>query len=217
MCRNKAIIILVFIVIASFVFTNQVSADWKVGNRRPNAYGVKANIWTPSNPLYIEESGVSNWVSIPPPYWLQAGWHYYKNWPTPERYVEYCVSPCQNPDDHDIISHGAQSWGTIVEYKVDHYTSTTWCASIDGVLKICKITQGAPLEMQVFSEVHNSPDNQLNTRFSNVYYKTVDNRWLVFDQELWREPPPYYIQKDHPYFFNTYRGSRILFVPIAIK
>ena len=131
-------------------------------------------------------------------------------------YVEYCKTPCQNPDDHDIVSFGSQPWGSIREYKVDHYASTTWCASIDGILKLCAITQGAPSEMIVFSEIHANPNNDLDTRFSAVFYRTSNGIWYLFDQEYWSESCPYLVQKDQPYYFRTYRGSCI-YLPISRK
>lgn len=70
------------ILVAIFITLNNVqsaSANWYAGNGRTSAYGVKANIWAPSSAPYLKESGESNWVSLPSPYWVQAGWRYYKD------------------------------------------------------------------------------------------------------------------------------------------
>jgi hypothetical protein len=198
-----------------FLFYQQVSADWNVGNKRFSGFGVKANIWTPDTPLYIADSGESNWVSLPLPYWIQAGWRYYKDYEHPRRYVEYCVPPC-GIGDRELNEYDPQYWGSIVEYKVDHYASTTWCASINGILKECQILTAAPAEMQVFSEIHVDSRNELDTRFSAVYYKTADGLWFLFDQENWTDESPYYVQKDEPYYFRTYRSSPI-YLPAVFK
>ena len=178
-------------------------------------HGVKANIWTPSIPLYIAESGESNWVSLPKPYWIQAGWRYYRGWEYPRPYVEWCPPPC-GLGDRDIEEFGNQTWGSVVEYKVDHYASTTWCASINGILRECQIITAAPNEMQVYSEVHDNSSNELDTRFSAVYYKNVDGLWFLFDQEIWEDDSPYFVQKDEPYYFRTYRSAPI-YLPTVIK
>jgi hypothetical protein len=212
-CGYKLRFPLAVIIVLSVLFTiDYASANWYAGNRRLNAYGVKANIWTPTNPIYIEEDGQSNWVSLPRPYWIQSGWRYFYGWSSPKSYVEFCSPPCQNPDDRQLFDYEDQNWGSIKEYKVDHYQSNTWCASIAGVLKRCEIITSAPNEMQVLSEIHLNPNNELDTRFSAVYYRTQNGTWFLFDQTNWREDYPYKIQKDQLYYFRTYRETR-LFLP----
>ncbi|MFC1879224.1 hypothetical protein ACFLZW_04865 [Chloroflexota bacterium] len=206
------------VILSMLVFVNDVFADWKVGNRQWSAYGVKANIWAPTTPLYIEESGLSNWVSTPAPFWVQAGWRYYDPWEFeyPQSYYESCTPPC-NADGHHVIQEvGDHNWGSVHEYKVEHYESTTWCASIDGVLKHCRITQGAPAQVLAFLEIHVSSNNKLDTQFSAVYYRTSDGIWYLFNQENWQEECPYLIQKDHPYYFRTYRGN-CYYMPLLIR
>jgi hypothetical protein len=94
------------------VFVKSAYADWWVGNSRLTAYGVKANIRTPSEQLYIEEGGESNWVSLPSPYWLQTGWRYYKDWELPRSYVEW-----NTPTEYDYRDYEYQSWDNTWEYK----------------------------------------------------------------------------------------------------
>lgn len=207
--------LLIVVLISALIFVNHVSADWKVGNKRLNSYGVKANISTPDLPIYLSESGESNWVSLPKPYWMQAGWRYYTIFEYPRPYVEFCPPPC-GIGDRVLDEYGEQTWGSVVEYKVDHYASTTWCASIDGVLKECQIITAVPAEMQVFSEIHVSSRNELDTRFSAVYYKTIDGLWFLFDQDIWKDDSPYYTQKDAPYYFRTYRSGPI-YLPLIMK
>jgi hypothetical protein len=40
--------------------------SWYTGNARSDAYGVKANIWAPAQAPILQESGESNWISLPP-------------------------------------------------------------------------------------------------------------------------------------------------------
>jgi len=62
----------------------------------------------------------------------------------------------------------------------------------------------APVQVQAMSEVHDNPANQLDTRFSAVYYMDSNFIWYLFDQANWREDSPYSVQKDEYYFFlNT--------------
>jgi hypothetical protein len=212
--------IALIIVMIIFIFcTEKVSADWRVGNTRTNAYGAKANIWVPSSPIYLEESGESNWVSTRMPsiqerYWMQTGWRYYNHpdYPSPKSYVEYCTPPC-GPLDYYAQNKAILSWGDISEYKVDHYSGTTWCASINGVLQNCAIVRSAPSTVDARSEIHNSSNNELDTQFSAVYYKTSDGLWFLFDQNFWEEGCPYLVEKDQPYYFRNYRGTCI-FLPI---
>lgn len=197
---RRSIVISLFAILV-LVFVQSVSASWYTGNRRSDTYGAKANIWAPSSAPYINIGGESNWVSLPSPGWVQAGWRYYKGWSSAMRYVEYSTSS----GAYGLYHHGTHSWGGIVEYKIDHIGSTTWCAYIAGVNKLCAQVRPAPSQVKAYSEVHDSSDNGLDTRFSAVYYRTSGGSWNTFDQGNWREDTPYRVQKDQYYYFRNYR------------
>lgn len=178
-----------------------VSANWYAGNGRTSAYGVKANIWAPSSAPYIQESGESNWVSLPSPYWVQAGWRYYKGWSAAKRYVEYMTSS----GIYGINHYGTHAWGSIIEYRVDWVGGTTWCGRIAGSNKGCYQVRSAPITVYAYSEAHVSSQNELNTRFSAVYYMSSTwNVWFLFDQARWQEDAPYHVQKDNTYYYRNY-------------
>jgi len=195
-------IIQFIIIMISIIYADNVFADWHVGNKRLSAYGVKANIWVPDSPIYLESSGESSWVSLPLPYWIQAGWRYYTSYPSPKSYIEWCTS-----EEYDNYNIDTLAWGNISEYKIDHYASTTWCASINGVLLECKIVRSAPSDVIANSEIHENWNNDLYTQFSAVYYKSTNGLWYLFDQYQWMEESPYYVEKYLPYYFRNYRGT----------
>ena len=109
-----------------------------------------------------------------------------------------------------------QPWGNTRGYKIDHYSNTTWCASVNDELKLCKIVRVAPTDMLARSEIHSSLKNELDTQFSSVYYRTSDGLWHYFDQELWNDDCPYLVDKDLPYYFHTFSGYCIS-MPIVNK
>ena len=95
------------------VLVQSAFAHWYAGNKRNDAYGVKARIHVPSSPPYLLESGSSgqsSWVSTQGPYWIQAGWRYYWWYSEPIAYIESCQSPCAGSDDYDLTEFGTQSW-----------------------------------------------------------------------------------------------------------
>lgn len=177
--------------------------SWYTGNGRYEAYGVRARISVPSS-LYIHESGESSWVSIPMPYWVQAGWRYYNGlfWPAPKRYIEY---------NHPVLGYGINhigdaEWNTTDEYQVywDPFLSR-WCASVVYVSgHECYDVASAPSLVLARSEVHVSSQNQLDTYFSEVYYMDDTQLWFLFDQEHWIEEAPYRVYKYHFYEFQNY-------------
>lgn len=187
-------------VVLATIVTQTVSASWYAGNRRTSTYGGKANIWAPSQAPYIASGGESNWVSLPLDYWLQTGWIYLKGWSSAKRYVEYNLPN----GTYNLVYHGTHAWGSIIEYKVEHIGGSTWCAYIAGSNKNCSQVVSAPREIQAFSEVQNSSNNVLNTRFSAAYYKTSAGIWQLFDQANWREDSPYRVQKDQYYYYRNY-------------
>lgn len=197
--KNKWVSVISAMFLA-LIFVQNVSASWYTGNRRTSTYGGKANISTPSQAPYLASSGESNWVSLPAPYWLQAGWRYYKGWTAAKRYVEYNLPN----GTYNLVYYGTQAWGSVVEYKVDHIGGTTWCVYIAGSNKNCSQVVSASREIQAYSEVHVNSSNVLNTRFSAVYYKTSAGAWQLFNQANWREDSPYRVQKDQYYYYLNY-------------
>jgi hypothetical protein len=178
--------------------TNTPIPAWYTGNDRLDAYGVKALISAPSQAPYIENipfSGQSNWVSIPAPYWIQAGWRYYLNWSGATPYVEWNMSnppPGQNAYGIQQYDADLQSWGSSREYQVEWVSATTWCGKVGDFTPICKnLGVSPPIRVYAHSEVHASPLNELNTFFTGVYFKDSNNSWQLFDQGLWRIQSPY--------------------------
>lgn len=180
---KKLAFILISIIIVSLSVVDHSSADWHVGNKRLSAYGVKANIWTPSTPIYLEESGISNSVTTPLPYWMQTGWRYYVGYQIPQSYIEY------NPSSGSYFERnlGDHNWGGIQTYKVEYSSGNIWCGYFgDPVIDYrCAVIGSAPTDMIAQSEVHVNSGNELNTTYTNVYYKNSNGQWLVFDQANW--------------------------------
>lgn len=177
------------------------SGTWYTGNDRDNAYGVKALISVP-NSLNIVESGESSWVSIPSPYWVQAGWRYYEGllWFSPKRYIEH-----NHPiTGYEIHHYGYQDWGSTEEYRVYWDSGTTWCGAILTDPPECYSVRVAPSWVYANSEVHVSSQNELNTNFSYVYYLDSNFHWVLFDQANWVEDAPYAVNKIQYYEFHNH-------------
>lgn len=183
--------------------TGAPQVRWYTGNSQTASYGVRANISAPGIPLNIVQSGVSSYVTSPLPHWIQTGWHYLLGLNYfPEKYVEYEPPGSGN---YQLIYYGTQNWGETSEYKVVWLNGTVWCAWIDGDEKVCvDIGMGAPLVVLAHSEVHDSPQNELNTDFSSVYYLDSNNQWLYFNQPNWREDAPYIVDKIQYYLYRNH-------------
>ena len=94
----KRLLPAIFIILLSIVAGGRITlANWYAGNIHNVGYGAKANIYTPSSPVFLVQggySGESSWVStVGSDNWIQAGWHYYwfDNPQEPESYVESVV------------------------------------------------------------------------------------------------------------------------------
>ena len=174
------------------------------GNHQTDSYGVMANISAPGLPVNIVQSGESNYVTTATsPYWIQTGWRYYPfvNY-FPRKYVEYEPPGSGN---YQILNYGIQDWGAISEYKVLWLNGTIWCAWIDGDEKVCvDVGISAPLTVSAHSEVHENPQNGLDTEFSSVYFLDSNNQWIYFNQANWREDFPYLVSKVEYYLYRTY-------------
>jgi hypothetical protein len=197
MRQMRSVAVAVFLAI-TLVMADSASANWYAGNIRYSSYGVKAQIWTPASAPYLANSGESNWVSLPSPYWIQTGWRYYKGWSAARRYIEY-----NNALGYALNEYGTQAWSSVVDYKVNHIGGTTWCAYINDGNQYCVSgLASTPAPVLALSESHDS-GNVLNTRFQGVYYRTSGGAWQVFDQSNWVEDSPYWVQKDNTYYFLT--------------
>jgi hypothetical protein len=136
---------------------------------------------------------------VPLPWWVQAGWHYYRGWAAPAKYLEW-NDPVTGWDYRDV---GVQWWGTSQEYRVQWESGDRWCAYVDTAFE-CRDVQSAPIRVQALSEVHTNPQNELDTQFSEVQYLNAAQEWLPFDQALWREDAPYSVEKTYPDQYRNY-------------
>jgi hypothetical protein len=182
---------------------------WYTGNGRSNAYGIRANIWAPENPIYVEPVGQdceSNWVSTAGPYWVQTGWIYCWWFGLPQQYYEsWSQSGIYEMQD----SFADHNWEDIIEYKVIwNATDSMWCAWSDGLFRKCyDIGLSPPYLVLAHSEIYSEgipPQTELDTRFSAVYYLNSTGGWSLFDQMNWIENAPYNVQKDQYYYFRNY-------------
>ena len=184
---------------------------WYTGNDRLDSYGVKAFINASLQEPFLDNishSGQSNWVSIVEPYWVQSGWHYYRNWSGARPYIEWKMSnppPGEIPHDFQEYPNDVQDWGTGKWYQVEWVTGTTWCGKAGDNPVICKdVGVSPPIRVYAHSEVHASALNELDTLFSSVSFKDSNGDWHLFDQEIWWIQTPYNIDVYSPYQFHNY-------------
>ena len=63
----KWLLPVILVILCAFVFGNRITlANWYAGNIHNTGYGAKANIYTPSSPVFLiqdGQSGESSWVS----------------------------------------------------------------------------------------------------------------------------------------------------------
>ena len=185
-----------------------VKANWYAGNELSSVFGVWAKIYTPYSPPYIVPSnynGQANWVSTPGPNWIQTGWTIVFGESTPDRYVETCINECWG--GRYYVEFGNQSWGSGIDYQIEWIPGTpdTWCAFIDNVQRKCQPIRSAPSDVQINSEIQQSPLNGLHTDFSDVHYKASDNQWRLSTQSNYRADFPYNVDIFSSYSFQTNR------------
>jgi hypothetical protein len=174
-------------------------ATWYVGNRHDDSYGAKADIAAPTS-LAIQQGGEANWVSIPQPYWVQAGWRYYLGWSTPRMFLEH-LGPVVG---YGIREPQEQAWGTVQQFRVEWTSDTLWCAWIGDEYSDCQEVAPAPAQVQAYSDLHYDNQNELNTEFSEVYYRDAQGQWFLLDEGLWREDAPYLVDKIQPWHFRNH-------------
>lgn len=187
---------------ATITSTPTQQVRWYTGNSQGGACGVRAHISTPLQALHILESGESSYVTTTNQlFWIQTGWRYYKWYDFPLGYVEVCaVNSCP-----PAINYAPQLWGESVEYRVEWVTGTVWCAFISNVEMGCGNTgTSVPHDVNAHSEVHINPQNELNSYFSDVYYRNSNDQWILFEQSRWREDIPYSVEKIHNHEFRNY-------------
>lgn len=198
----KRFLAVVILVLTFFMVAAQpVWASWYAGNYQTSAYGIQANIYTPSSAPYLASSGESNSVTTTAPYWVQTGWRYYKNWANARPYVEYNLST-----GYDLTEYGTQSWDTYKNYKLYHSVSG-WSVFIDSDLKLCVSGGGLPTTPTTLiaqSEVHSSSSNELDTTFSSVYWRNSNGTWTAFNQDHFFEDSPYHVTDTYYYRFDCY-------------
>jgi len=204
--------ILLLIITLSFTQVAQVNdGRWYAGNYQNSSYGAKSKIWTPSWAPALYDSGESNWVSIYASTWIQTGWRYYQGYPAAKSYFEYL--------DLDGIFNAVNTethlWNDIVEYRIEHLSGVMWCAYIADVSVWCDNVHSAPWTVMVSSEVHQHPMNELDTFFSDIYYRNSSGNWYRFNQHLWLDEFPYSTAKYDPSYFRAYRlDTKDIFVPL---
>ena len=210
----KWLLSVILVILCAIVFGNRITlANWYAGNIHNTGYGARANIYTPSSPVFLVQggqSGESSWVSTvgstggpDEDNWIQTGWHYYWYDDKPSSYVESVAS-----GEHIIYDISSHEWGTEKEYLVyyEHNTIYQWCALIDGQPAHCRtLVHAPPVQLQFLSEVHNYPQNEIDTMFTNVSFQDSNGSWHLLYQNSWLEYFPYGVYKYHPYRYQTYR------------
>jgi len=190
----------ILVLIAAMLVAQTVLANWYTGNSRTSAYGIKADIYTPSSAPYLAADGESNWVSIPTPDWVQTGWYYRVGFSSAKPYVEHQVG-----QNYGLTDYGTQSWNTSKNYKVEYSSANnTWRAYIDNDFKEGWGPISAPKTVLGRSEVHTSSSNELDTDFDNVYWKNSLGSWNLFDQDNFVEQSPYDVEETQYYKYRCY-------------
>lgn len=204
-CRPFAIRILrmvlplVVVAVSLLHTTDAHPVRWYAGNKRDDAYGVQAYVWTPASYPYIETLGSCSWVSTCGPNWLQAGWEFWQGWSYIGRYVEHYINGYYRSDPW-----GTQNLSSSSHYKVDYGGLSTWWAFIDGDNKGGFGPIYAPLQVQALSEVHESSNNTLNTLFELVEYKDGSSVYRDLDTPNWSEDSPYKVDKYNYYSYRSW-------------
>lgn len=197
-----SVLIVLPVLILTLAFAQVTYANWYAGNKQLSAYGVKANIRTPSANPYLIAYGESSWVAAVGNGWVQTGWLYYIGDSLPKPYTEALT----NGQYWGITYYGTQAWGTYVNYQVNNYAPSCWRASFPAIGDgdaWCGLA--APAEMQVLLEVQGSSSNQASTDVYGVRRKKSDGTWAKFNQANWVEDAPYKVlDKTYPHHWYAY-------------
>jgi hypothetical protein len=199
---KKFIIIFVTILVLSALLTQPVFAGlYYAGNYRTSAYGIYANIATPSSAPAVYGYGTSHWVSTPAqnPGWVQTGWKHVPGDSTGIPYIE-CVVDGQ---PRVYYEYGTQPWGTYRNYYLN-YSGGYWYIYIDSSLKYyTNSTASAPIAVQGESEIQDDSRCVVDTWFLGVAYKNSGGSWYYFDQNNKSANSPYSIEGQN-YQYHTY-------------
>jgi hypothetical protein len=215
----KRLLPVILVILFAIIFENRVTlANWYAGNIHNTGYGAKANIYTPPSPVFLVQSGQSgesSWVSTAGSgNWIQTGWHYYWYY-DPQKPLSYVESVASG--EHVLYDISSHEWGTEKEYLVyyEHNSAYQWCALIDGQPTHCRILVHAPpVQLQFLSEVHNYPQNEIDTMFTNASFQDSSGSWHLLYQNNWVENFPYGVYKYHPHRYQTYRNiTHELYMP----
>ena len=196
--KRRSSLVLLLALVLILVIATSASASLYAGNSRTTAYGVRADVSTPSSSPYVGSSGEANWVGTPgTSYWVQAGWRYYSGYSYARSYYEYSL-----PTGYNLSETSNQSWGTTKNYEVSSAGSGYWTVKIAGVTQGSWSYLAAPVtSVLALSESHSSTV-VLNTQFNNVSYRG-STTWYSFDQSGWRTDSPYYLSITSLYKFKT--------------
>lgn len=180
--------------------TPTLAKNYYGGNNQTSAYGVMANIYTPSSHPYTPYNQ-SAWVSTQGFQnaagnysWLQTGWLWSvgNNTASAYPYTEF-----ENEGFADQEVYGTQSWGASKNYTVQYYSDVNaWYAAIDGFDKIGVYgsnISAPPITVYAHSEVTLDSTTQVASSFWNVKWKDSSGGWNYFNQNcFWqvkRYPP----------------------------
>ncbi len=187
MRKLKLSTIILLLILCATLISGRAMAIWYAGTWHVASYGIWAGISTPATAPYMENvpgSWQSNWVSIPPPNWIQSGWSFGATYAIPKSYVEVCINDCNGPPPRFYQEYSDHPLGSTIDYKVEHSRGTVdrWCAYINNVQKVCTTVTQPPQHVEAFSEIQASSKNSLDTTFSNVWYADSSYVWHAFIQ-----------------------------------
>ncbi len=221
--RKARVLFVLVVLFFILLLADKAFASWYAGNSRYNARGATGYISTPSDPLIMVASGLSNWVSTlhedaNGKDWMQTGWRYYDHYTgLPKRYWEYCYDYGGPGQDCLANNVGTQGWGTTNDYWVIWDGNQSWCAYSGFVQVQCVDNlHNAPATVVAKSEVHGSSHNPLDTIFDDVRYKATDNVWRHFNQDHFSSDFPYEVEIFTNYHYRNYRLD-IIYMPLMVK
>lgn len=213
--RSQSLLaLLASLILAVTSHPETAAANWYVGSYSLTAHGVSADISTPAVPPYMEpvpSSQQYHWVSTISDSWIQTGWSYGVNYPTPLSYIEFCIVHCTLVPRY-FVEFDPHLFGQIRNYRVEDISGTVWCAYVNGQQIECRAVIDAPAPVAVSSEVIASSKNEINTSFLNVQYKDYANAWHLFDPILPISTQCPYLGSGNSSSFRSFRGSCV-YVP----
>jgi hypothetical protein len=165
-------------------------------------YGIWTDISVPFDVPHIEPCSRSDndcyqfyAVSLPPPHWIQAGWAYHPEYFIPRSYYEYCIVDCESPGNqgnsafYSLTQTGEHFWGNSINYQVSYDTQepgNRWCAWINLIRMYCGPVGLTSSYIIAQAEIHNVPQNEMNTLYSDIKVKGADGYWIdpILDNHL---------------------------------